>query len=78
MTSQERIEARHWLQHLAEAARLVRDAMDPQHGIPAITDEQWAAQWSAMRHELDEFTGRVARGERAATASPGRFQDRNG
>lgn len=78
LTPEERIEARHWLQQLAEAARVVRDAMDPQHGLPAVTDEQWAAQWSAMRKPLDDFTARAARGERAVTASPGAFQDRNG
>ena len=78
LTPEERIEARHWLQQLAEQARQVRDAMDPQHGILAITDTAWAAQWAALRKELDDFTGRVARGERAATASPGAFQDRNG
>ena len=78
LTSQERIEARHWLQQLAEQARQVRDAMDPVHGMASVTDEAWAGQWAALRKDLDDFTGRVQRGERAAAAGPGGFQDRNG
>lgn len=78
LTAQERIEARHWLQELSEHARSVRNAMDPVHGMLTITDNAWAAQWADLRANLEAFTGRVSRGERSATASPGAFQDRNG
>jgi hypothetical protein len=78
LTVQERIEARHWLQVLSEHALTVRNALDPGTGMLTITDTVWASQWAALRAELDAFTGRVRRGERAATASPGAFQDRNG
>lgn len=36
MTDQERIEARHRLQEAIEHARVLRDAMDPQHGVPWV------------------------------------------
>lgn len=78
LATEERIEARHWLQVLSEGARQVRHAMDPHHGVLTITDVVWARQWAALRKDLDAFTGRVLRGERAVTASPGAFQDRNG
>lgn len=73
MTDEERIEARHWLQVLSERARSVRDAMDPRHGILAVTDGAWAGQWETLRHDLDVFTDRVRRG----ASSPGGLRDRN-
>lgn len=59
LTPEERIEARHWLQQLAEQARAARNAMDPAHGVAAVTVDVWAAQWRSLKTELDDFTHRV-------------------
>jgi hypothetical protein len=59
MTRQERIEARHWLQVLSELARTVRNTMDPETGMPTVTDEAWVEQWESMTRDLDAFTARV-------------------
>ena len=73
LTAQERIEARHWLQVLSEHARSVRNAMDPLHGMPAVTVDAWAAQWQALTDELDSFTHRVIENRPSA----GGIGDRN-
>ena len=73
LTRAERIEARHWLQQLSENARTVRNAMDPVHGKLTVTAQAWAAQWSSLKAELDEFAYRVS-GNRP---SPGGVRDRN-
>lgn len=73
LTDEERIEARHWLQQLSEQARMVRDAMDPRHGVLNITDDVWIDQWVSLKSELEKFTDRVHR-----NVSPiGGFRDRN-
>lgn len=61
LTDEERIEARHWLQQLSEQARMVRDAMDPRHGVLNITDDVWIDQWVSLKSELEKFTDRVHR-----------------
>ncbi len=73
LTPQERIEARHWLQVLSEHARSVRNAMDPLHGMTAVTVDAWAAQWQALKDELDSFTHRVIENRPSA----GGIGDRN-
>ena len=62
LTVDERMWARHLLQVLPEAVRLVRDAMDPQRGVRAVTDEAWAAQWAELTKALDTFTEDVMAG----------------
>jgi len=62
LTVDERIWARHLLQMLSEQCRSVRRAMDPQEGMPTITDEAWAAQWKALTQPLDTFTDDVLAG----------------
>lgn len=59
MTRSERIQARHLLQELAEHARAARNAMDPLHGMLAITAGAWQAQWQALKNDLDLFTAKV-------------------
>lgn len=73
LTREERIEARHWLQVLSELARSVRNAMDPVHGMPAVTVAAWEDQRASMTKELDAFTARVRAGKPAA----GGITDRN-
>lgn len=73
LTRRERIEARHWLQVLAEHARSVRNAMDPVAGLPVITAGAWEGQWAALRADLDAYTERV----RLDQPAPGGISDRN-
>lgn len=61
LTKSERIELRHHLQELSEHARTVRNAMDPLHGMLAVTDEAWAAQWEALTADLDSITERITK-----------------
>lgn len=56
LDKQERIYARHLLQELSEQAKLVRNAMDPLHGMHTITVEAWREQWDALTKNLDYFT----------------------
>lgn len=73
LTDTERIEARHWLQVLAEHALSARNALDPRHGLLAITDHAWDAQWHSLKRDLDSFTQRVMENR----PSPGNIRDRN-
>lgn len=59
LDKQERILARHLLQMLSEHAKLVRNAMDPLHGMHTITVEAWREQWDALTSDLDHFTEQV-------------------
>lgn len=59
LTKGERIEARHLLQELSETARMVRNSMDPQHGMMRITNDQWVAQYESMTAQLRYFTQQV-------------------
>jgi hypothetical protein len=70
----ERIQARHLLQMLAEHARAARNAMEPYTGIPGITDDTWYAQWEQMTRDLSAFTEQV---RQDAPASPYTTGDRN-
>ena len=72
LTRTERIRARHLLQELSENARSVRNALDPAHGMLAVTDEAWRDQWLALTRDLDAFTGRVISGKPAAGGVPDR------
>lgn len=72
LTAEERIEARHLLQVLSEAARPVRNAMDPVSGMPVVTVSAWAAQWATLRDDLDSFTYRVTEAKPAAGGVPDR------
>lgn len=71
LTTDERIEARHLLQVLAERARSVRNAMEPETGVLAITDEAWFAEWEQATRDLDAFTERVRQGLPAHPYSTG-------
>lgn len=62
LTKHEKILGRHHLQVLIEQARPVRDALDPNYGRLSITDEVWAAQWEALKHDLDAYTADVIAG----------------
>lgn len=74
LTAEERIEARHLLQVLAENACTSRNAMEPATGVLVITDEAWYRQWDAMIQELEGFTERVRQNR---PANPYRTGDRN-
>lgn len=70
----ERIQARHLLQVLSEQAKDVRNAMEPVTGVLRITPETWAAQWAALKRDLDNFTEQVRQDR---PASPYTTGDRN-
>lgn len=72
LTPQERIEARHLLQQLTEQAGAARNAMDSQHGVLTVTVGAWAAQWEALKRELDSFTHRAIEDKPAAGGVPDR------
>lgn len=74
LTKAERIQARHLLQVLSEQARSVRNAVEPYTGKLNITDEVWAAQWEALKRDLDAFTKGVQEGSAPAPYTTG---DRN-
>ena len=55
----ERIQARHLLQVLAERARALRNAMEPRTGVLRVTDESWAREWEGMTRDLAAYTDQV-------------------
>jgi hypothetical protein len=59
LTKRERVDLRHYLQVLTEQARAVRNAIEPDTGVLAITDEAWAGQWAALTRDLDSVTERI-------------------
>jgi hypothetical protein len=61
LSKEERIRARHLLQELSEAAKSVRNAMDPQHGMLALSVHAWEGQWASLTDELDYFTAQLSK-----------------
>jgi hypothetical protein len=59
LTATERVEARHLLQELSEAALLARNALDPLHGVHTIRISLWRAQLEALTAQLRYFTERA-------------------
>lgn len=62
LTAQERLWLRHLLQMLSEQARTVRDSVAPGNGLK-ITDHVWAAQWAALKKEMDDYTADLLSGK---------------
>ena len=75
LTPEERIQARHLLQVLAEHARSIRNAMDPAHGMPSVTAAAWESQWEDLTGDLDAFTDAMREGRPYQFTAPG--ADRN-
>jgi hypothetical protein len=59
LTKRERVDLRHYLQVLTEQARAVRNAIESDTGVLAITDEAWADQWASLTRDLDSVTERI-------------------
>jgi hypothetical protein len=59
LTKSERNHARHLLQALIETARAARDAIEPETGMLAVTDQAWERQWVQLKADLDLFTSDV-------------------
>ena len=57
----ERNHLRHLLQELISVAVAARNAVEPETGVPVITNQAWAAQRSQLTANLDLFTSDVTR-----------------
>lgn len=61
LTPGERNEARHLLQEAFEQARVLRNAMEPETGVFAVTVSSWTESWQQLTRSLDAFTEQVTR-----------------
>jgi hypothetical protein len=59
LTAMERIAMRHVLQVAAERCRVLRDAMDPQHGVASV--KVWA-----LATDIERIVGPLIRAEQQA------------
>jgi hypothetical protein len=51
----ERVAARHYLQVIMETARSIRNAMDPNHGVPVVRRELFLEDLANLQASLDQM-----------------------